>query len=78
MMAETAPVLPPWYKTEIGPHLGVQMRHLLENYSGLHPDDVEPHAYRIVYLSHILFLPTLLSGYRGSPATISIRSFQLT
>lgn len=54
-MTEAESVVLPWYKTDIGPYLGARGRQLLEKYSGLHPDEVEPHAYRIVYLSLILF-----------------------
>lgn len=46
-MAEDESAVLSWYKADIGPYLGAQGRQLLENYSGLHPDEVEPHAYLI-------------------------------
>lgn len=68
----------PWYKAEIGPYLGAQGRQLLENYSGLHPDEVEPHAYRMVNRSLFLFLPFRVNNFAEAPEMMITRSLPLT
>lgn len=39
---------PPFFRSDIGPRLKPQTRHLLEAYSGIEPEDVIPHLHAIV------------------------------
>ena len=38
----------PWYRKTISNEVSAEARQLLEEYSRIHPDEVEQHIYRIV------------------------------
>lgn len=59
-----------WYRPEIGDKLNAQTRKLLEEYSGIPPDEVEAHCYAVVCLTSPLPFTHALSSSLCSEALL--------